>query len=290
MHLQEHTARSGIVKRALIVFSPWLIAMLAIVASGLGCDTLSRFKNIEGNRFIINDVLFVLIMSSYGVVLVGLVFSLLETRDDLFEYKSSNPHIKTLDSWGGVGLACVLILLAVYVTAIVLALLGIARFSVEALVSTNRWLSLIIFGLFSGTDYLALQSKRLQEAEEQGKKKDSHLGQVRSLKEFYELAILLIDVPAFTMSGLMIFLAWYMGSGSYFKGVIDRELHFYISTEPLSSDVFSLFVHGTEAGVISSIIIFSQIIYLVLKTRCERTIAAAPTAPLAAIGSPLPVK
>lgn len=278
MDLFKHIMKSEVVKRAVIVFSPWLIAMAFIVAFGFGWDTLSGFKNIEGNRFIINDVLFVLIMSSYGVVLIGLIFSLIEMINDLFEYKRHNGRIRKLDGWGLAGLAAVFALLVVYVAMVLFALVGIARFSVEDLVSANRWLSLIIFGLFLGTDYLAFQSKRVQGEED----KDDAVRR-QPLKEFYELAILLIDIPALTLSGLMIFLTWYMGSGTYFKGIIDRELHFYVSTEPLSSDVFSLFIHGTEAGVIASIIIFSQVVYLVLKARCERAEAAiVPIAQVAA--------
>ena len=278
MDMLKHISKAEVVKRAVVVFSPWMIAMALIIACGFGWDTLSAFKNIEGNRFIINDVLFVLIMSSYGVVLIGLILSLIEMRDDLFEYKRNNRSISRLDGWGIVGLFIVLGLLVGSVAMVLLALFGIARLSVEYVVSANRWLSLIIFGLFLGTDYLAFQSKRVQEAEAQ---EDAVRRQ--PLSEFYELAILLIDIPALSLSGLMIFLTWYMGNGTYFKGIIDRELHDYVSSEPLSSDVFSLFVHGTEAGVIASIIIFSQVVYLVLKARCDSA-AIAPTGQVAVQG------
>jgi hypothetical protein len=36
----------------------------------------------------------------------------------------------------------------------------------------------------------------------------------------------------------------------------------------LNLRLFSLFIHGIETGVIASIIIFSQAVYLVLRSRC----------------------
>jgi hypothetical protein len=251
--------------RAAVVFLPLFAAVLLIVHPGSGLYRLLLFTRIEENKFIVNDVLFILIAASYGVVLFGLGFSLFETENDLYKYKGEDAKVKVLNRLSQIGLLIVLVTLTIYLCAIVF---GGERIDIEDFVTANRWLSLFIFGIFFGTDGLALISQRVQEREAsqavKGQSKRSN-----PQWEFYKLAILLIDLPTLALSSAMIVLISHLGNGVHFRGVIDRQLHLYISTEPLRADVFSLFLNGIEAGVIASIIIFSQIVYLVLKARCD---------------------
>jgi len=247
------------------VFLPLLAAMFLIVAYGFGWNTFALLNRVEGNTFVINDVLFLLIVASYGVVFIGLLFALLGTGDDLFAYKGVNASIKKLDKASLVILIGVCFLLFIYLGMMCAALFGLKSLGVETLILVNRWCSLLIFTLFLTTDWLSYRSKKLQHEEICGDKKAA---EPKSELEFYELAILLIDVPALTLSALMIWLVWYVSENPVFKGVIDRDLNFFISSDLLNLRLFSLFIHGIETGVIASIIIFSQAVYLVLRSRC----------------------
>jgi hypothetical protein len=270
--------------KAAVIFSPLLLVGCYLIRfEHGGGEILKAFNEIRGNSYFIDDVLLAFIVASYVVVVIGLILYFVEIVNDLGGYSGSKKLL--IERLNGIAITLLVFVaaaLVLYLGLIVLACVDLCSIPLPAFVLINRWLSLGIFSCFLVSDVLMWRSQSLQKAENTAKltstdAKETALRDELSkeiekngrYREFSKLSTFLINMPAIVLSGSTIMLIWYLEIAHRFRGVVDATLHGIEIPGAVRLDTFSLFLHGVEAGIITATIIFSQIVYLGLKTKCE---------------------
>src|SRR5437773_1116875 len=108
------------------------------------------------------------------------------------------------------------------------------------------------------------------------------------LKQFSKDATIFVNIPTLILNASIVLLTLYLDQTIRFRGTVDWHLHHYEAKDAIPRETFSLFLHGVETGAIVCTIVFSQLIYLIIKTRLEwriRSLASGFADPLPA-GSP----
>jgi hypothetical protein len=265
-----------------LIFSPVALALIFVMRFESGSSrALLKFNNISDNSFIINDVLFVFIFASYGVVFIGLALYIKDIIDDLSGYVGRGNVVRRLNT-ASVGLLFILAaLLLVYLVVVSIACIwGIEQLTVHRLILINKALSLAVFGTFLVADVLGWRSKTEQEREFSksttaasstcNKPVNDQLAATKLLKQFSKEVTVFVNVPTLLLNLSIVSFTLYLDNADHLRGMVNLQLHHYVSPSVLLPEqVFYLFLNGVETGAIVCTIVFSQLVYLVIKTKCD---------------------
>lgn len=94
------------------------------------------------------------------------------------------------------------------------------------------------------------------------------------LKQYAKEATLFVNVPTLILTGSIMLLTSYLDESTRLRGMVDQQLHFYFVKVGLQADIYFLFVNGVESSAIVCTILFSQLVYLIVKTRFEWRISS----------------
>lgn len=270
--------------RPLIIFAPLIVALWSLVRFNKGDSSLLlSFNQIHNNIFIVNDVLLAFILASYAIVFLGLCFYFWAAVTDLNTDAGPNSTIKRLNAFSLILLALVLLTLTLYLLTMGVTCLSWwsqdihEALNIETIVWLNKYLSLGIFSIFLIADLLAWKSQKLQQKEYNKRLAltSDNVDLKHSLAKksdqihFSKDVTFLVNIPTVLLTGSMVLLTSYLDKADRFKGAVDHHLHFLEVRHAVQSETFQLFLNGLEAGVIVCTIIYSQIIYLILRTRWE---------------------
>jgi hypothetical protein len=277
--------RLWIVIRPLVIFAPLIITTTLLVRFNSGSSNLLlSFNRIYQNNYIVNDVLLAFIVASYAVVFVGLCFYFWEAISDLFKHSGERGAIKACNTISLALLFAVGITLIGYLAIMFITCIGgwseelHEFFDIDFIVLLNKCLSFGIFFIFFIADILSWVSQRLQQKDcndqlgnspDDTNAKDS-LGIASEQIEISKNVTLLVNVPTVLLTGCILLLTAYLGGAGRFRGAVDPQLHFMEFQQRVRPGVFHhLFLNGLETGVIVATIIYSQIVYLVIKTKSD---------------------
>ena len=270
--------------RTIVIFAPLIIAVVWLVQFDRGTNrALLSFNQIHQNIFVVNDVLLAFIVASYGVVFLGLCFYFWGAVGDLNKYTGSSNTVKLLNA------LCLILLFAVFATLILYLFIMLAtcsgwwsesiheKLNIETIVVTNKYLSLGIFLVFLIADLFAWKSQALQQKENHKKLNDAphdtHLkhsiAQTSDQIQLSRNATFLVNIPTVLLTASMVILSSYVSKAARFRGSVDHHLHYLEVKNFVGEETFGLFLNGLEAGVIVCTIIYSQIIYVIIRTRWE---------------------
>ncbi len=270
--------------KACIIFAPLILAIYYVREFESGkSDFLLRFNNIDGNTHLINNVLLAFIVASYLVVFIGLGLYLWSILFDLSGYIGNGRAVRLLNT---LSLALLLIIaFALFFYLVVVAIACSSRVpelvSFHQLVVTNKWLSFGVFFAFLVADVLAWRSQIIQEKEnttlmssyaqgtEPYKKFEKQLKLNGLLKQYAKDTTVVVNVPTLILNGSVVLLTSYLDLSIRLRGMVDPQLHLYEVKFGLQGEIYSLFLNGIETGVIVCSIVFSQLVYLFVKTRCD---------------------
>lgn len=269
--------------RGALIFLPLFMAVLWLVLFNNGNDSLLSFNQIHDNVYIVNNVLLAFIVASYFVVFLGLCLYFVESIRDLNSYRGDSNTVKSLNTVSLISLAVALVALILYLAIIYITCSGSwsesthEYFDIETIVQLNKFLSLVIFSIFLVADLLAWKSQSLQKKENQRRvdavpddRQLKHLMEhISNQIQFSRHATFLINVPTLLLTASMVVLTSYISGGRRFWGKVDHHLHFMEVKDAVEHQIFVLFLNGLEAGVIVSTIIYSQLIYMIIRTNLE---------------------
>lgn len=275
----------GVCVQSSLIFLPGIVALWFVVRFELGySNALLYINNISDNSFVINDVLFASIFASYLVVFIGLLLYLLGIINDLTGYSGHGDSVRRLNT-ASVGLLWVLwSVLLVYLVVVLIACMGfLPSLTVHLLVVINKFLSLGVFGTFLVADLIGLRSKVVQERElislknektsackQEIEKIDKQLTITRLLKRYAQEATAYVNVPTLLLNICIVVITLYLDESERLRGIVNLQLHHYLSpTANVQADIFDSFLNGVETGAIVCTIVFSQIVYLFIKTKYD---------------------
>jgi hypothetical protein len=277
--------RLWIVVRPLVIFAPLIITAALLVRFNSGSSNrLLSFNRIYQNNYIINDVLLAFIVASYAVVFIGLFLYFWEAVSDLFKHTGDRSAIKACNAISLVLLFAVAITLVVYLAIMFVTCIGgwseeiHEFFDIDFIVLLNKCLSFGIFFIFFIADLLAWTSQWLQQKDSKDKLQSSpgdnnattSLAIASEQIEVSKHVTFLVNVPTVFLTGCMLLLTAYLGSAGRFRGAVDPQLHFMEFQQRVHPGIFHhLFLNGLETGVIVATIIYSQIVYLMIKTKSD---------------------
>jgi hypothetical protein len=248
--------------------------------------TLLIFSNISDNSFVINDVLFIFIFASYTVVLIGLAIYLLGIIKDLSGYIGQGKVVRRLNTASLVLLLLLAAMLLIYLVLVFVASWWrIEQLTVHGLILINKGLSLIVFVTFLIADLLGWRSQVVQEREldqsqrtggadksKCSKEISVQIAAAKILKKFSRDVTFFVNVPTLFLNVAIVLFTIYLDHSDRLRGMVDLQLHRYVSESDLvPNQVFYLFLNGVETGAIVCTIIFSQLVYLAIKTKCDQS-------------------
>jgi hypothetical protein len=271
------------VVKTLVVFSPLVVATFFIISYNNSPNVLAFLNRIDGNQFTINNTLLIYITAGFGVIFIGLIFYLFGLMDDVFSYCGGQRIVLRINKSCLIALVVVIVFLVVYGLYFIISSSGLISkgnkiFNLNNLVLFNKYLTFIIFVIFCVVDILIKWSHNLQLKEHNNaltngssdpklkQKIESNKNQIQLSKD----ATWLINIPTLFLSLLTIVFTEKILALSIYTNFIDQSFKYPPEIpDYLKDNFFHLFVNGVETGIIMSIIIFSQIVFLVIRIRWE---------------------
>jgi hypothetical protein len=290
----------------LLIFAPLIVSTIAIIkyrtnTEGWFNTIVSRFSYIDGNYYLVNNVLLAYIIAAYLTILIGFIFYFNGLHNDIFHYSGDNKFVVLLNK-----LSFYLLLFCVYTPLVVYILflfvscsgyifIGNKIFNLHNLVLANKYLSILVFGIFLMTDSFTWLSNLIQKEENQkllgSKETDTEI--IRRIDhnnndiDLAKVATYLINIPVFVLTMASVFFTQYLEGAERFKGIVNQQLHYieiprslenlcHIGVQlggacsypkPLNGVLFDLFMNGLETGIITASIIISQFIFIVLRAK-----------------------
>jgi len=285
--IQRRIPCASAAAKAALTFLPLLavIKLLWTLIAGDNDSVLYYFNRIQGNDFVLADVLFACMFASYVTILFGLAIYLSDVMRGLDEHRGSDRTISVLSRCAVIVLGVVALALILYVVFVLLAcfsvdLYGPLNLSFETFLRIDRWLSVGVFALFCAADLVLCYTQRRQRRQnlkELGSADQEELKRIlktrirrnRALSEFSMCSVKLVNLPTLIVNCGMICLVEALERSDSLHWKVDGTLHF-LRIEHLETSHYLLFLDGLEAGVITATIIFSQLVYATLKYRYER--------------------
>lgn len=281
-------SRSRALLKALAPFLPVVGAVIAIGMFGQErTDLLLYFNRVTDNRFVITDLLFIGIFASYATIIIGLLVYLWDVTGDLADHRGRDLLVKFLGRSTLLIVCLVGAALVGYLVAILLACTGVDLsrdgLATQQFIELDRYLSVGVFAFFCLADFLSLcsQERQFRENTSQLTKLEAVEGdedEVREIKNNIEKnqalgrlsfqSIWLVNLPTVIVNIGMIVLAVYLERADRFHWEVQGDLHFFPIHRMWDTDYY-LFVNGMDVGIITAVILFSQIVYAVLKYKYE---------------------
>jgi hypothetical protein len=268
--------------RPIVIFAPLVIAVVWLVRFNNGSSgALLSFNQIHGNTYIVSDVLLAFIVASYVIVFLGLCFYFWGVINDLNKYAGDSSWIKFLNAFSLILLLTVFVALSFYLFAMYAICKGWVSqnvhetLNIEIIVWLNKLLSFGIFSIFLLADLLVFISHTLQQKEItkllDSSPNDIHLQSSKAQNSdqihLSKSATFLVNIPTVFLTGSMLILTSYLSNADRFRGAVDHHLHFMEIQHVVKPEIFQLFLNGFEAGVIVCTIIYSQIVYVIIRTK-----------------------
>lgn len=251
----------------LLIF-PIILGLWIVLESPDWISSFTIFYEDNNTIYIINTVFILFVFMSLLPVLVNIFFYLLDSSDQIDLYKGTNGNIKKYHNF-----SMCLIVLIVFIISAFLVLLIVSAYSnlqlmkLTAVVSINSILSIAIFVAFSVMDVLSWKSGIIMGKEKTNRK------MVFIIKRSAMESLLFIDVPALLIVLSSVFFLSELGDIDYFKSFLSNPRVFLKSVTVLlqnnQREVIELFPNGIETGVIMTSIIYSQILYFILKVKWD---------------------
>lgn len=252
----------------LMLISPIILGLWIVLESPDWIFPFTIFYEDNNTIYIINTVFVLFVFMSLLPVLVNMFFYLFDSSDQINSYQGVNRSIKNYHNVSialafafGIIISAFLVIL-VYSVCFNQQLLGLT-----AIVSINSILSVLIFVVFSLMDVLSWKSGAII-GKEKANRKMAFITK-RSAME----SLLLIDVPALLIVLTSVFFLSELEDIDYFKSFLSDPRVFLKSVPVLlqnnRKEVIELFPNGIEAGIIMTSIIYSQILYFILRVKWD---------------------
>jgi hypothetical protein len=255
-------------KLLLKYFAPLIFIVFILISASFYSEWIgifNNFNNIEGNEFVLNNLLLLFIGLSYFTVIYFLFFFGVSTLIAAIKYKGDNKTVQVF-----YGISILLLIIAFF---IICGLVGIVLLQIytkftywtfEDTIKNNHYITLIVFIIFFFLDLqLYFISQIRSKTETEPTKKQKLLSEMNLSKE----SIWLIDIPMILISLFVIFLSHSISTNGIFNNLFDSRysIQYQITDESPFKFVITSFTNGFETGMLIASIIFSQIIYTVLQ-------------------------
>lgn len=246
-----------------------IIAGLWIVLESPGwISSFTVFYEDNNTIYIINTVFIIFVFMSLIPVLVNMVFCLISSSEQINEYKGSHKSIKNIHIisillivllGGGISIFLAALIWSIYADQQVLKL--------NDIVWCNGRLSILIFFIFLVMDTLAWRCGKIMDSEQKNSDKSF------IIKKSAQESILFVDLPTVLIVSLSVFFLSKLGDIDYFKSFLSSPHVFLkpvtVLLQSNQKEVIELFPNGIETGIIMTSIIYSQILYFILKIKWD---------------------
>lgn len=253
----------------LLTFSPIIAGVLFIYLYGSSNSSVDWFSTIQGNDYSINVVLLVFILVSYMVLLITFILYLKGIFLEVFLYKGNSRFFKVYNSIALVLNILILIAIVGYIGFIFVChwVVQSKGFTFHYIIRANTFLSGIIFSLFIIIDCLTVKSEKIKLQETQSSKAefDKEEKQIRNNIRFSYASTVLINGPVISLIVLADVMAKLLIGNEGFKDFIDKTFYHMLRVPMLREETYNLFIIGMETGLVVSVLLFSQIVFLFLK-------------------------
>ena len=201
-------------------------------------------------------------------VLVNIFFYLLDSSDQIDLYKGTNGNIKKYHNFSMCIISSLAIIISVFLALLVMsAYSNLQLMKLTTVVLINSILSIAIFIAFSVMDVLSWKNGIIMGKEKTNRKV------VFIIKKSAMESLLFIDIPALLIILSSVFFLSELGDIDYFKSFLSNPRVFLKSVTVLlqnnQREVIELFPNGIETGVIMTSIIYSQILYFILRIKWD---------------------
>lgn len=228
------------------------------------------FNSIDGNEYVLNDILLVCIISANMTVVIGFVNYLRGLFKGLVQYDGEDR--KFYGKLGFVNMIVILLILLLCTSYVWFVLASLFNrggwFTFDRLVAVNQFMTPVVFGLFLVSDLLTYWANAKAEQKDPLKKETVRLAEAKAALD----SIVFINLPVLLVSLFSIILGGMGVSMPQLTGGIDQSLfsRAFVAEQTLDMDMVHLFLSGLESGMIFSTIVYSQIVFVVITNRARR--------------------
>lgn len=252
----------------IVLIFPIIVGLWIVLESPDWISSFTVFYEDNNTIYVINTVFILFIFMSLLPVLINMLFYIFDSSNQINSYRGPNKSIRNFHFIS----MLLIVLLVVIISAFIVLLTG-SIYSNKQIVNLaniimiNSYLSITIFSIFLLMDALAWKSGAIMHKE----KINCNLAFIvkRSAME----SLLFIDIPALLIVLSSIIFLSKLGDIDYFKSFLSDPRVFLKSVTILlqknQKEVIELFPNGIETGIIMASIIYSQILYFILKVKWD---------------------
>lgn len=255
----------------LVTFFPvlFVVALLLSYKEGYIWARLcfGYLNSIDGNEYVLHDILLLCIISANMTVVIGFVSYLRALFKGLVQYDGEDR--KFFGKIGFVNMVVILVILFLcisYVWFVVASLFNRGGwFTFHHLVDVNRWMTPVVFFLFLLSDILTYWANAKSKTKDPTKNDKERVAEAKAAWD----SIWYINLPVLIVSLFSIGLGWIGVSMRQLTGSIDQSLFErpFVAEQTLDMSMVHLFLSGLESGMIFSTIVYSQIVFIVIMNR-----------------------
>jgi hypothetical protein len=252
------------------VIAPLLLALLALISVGYHWLDVSILQNINGNKYLSNNVLILFIFVSYFIVGLSLALYVKDIFNVVSDYKGGNVLVKKKNGWALVLLFLAGVLVLIYIAVIIVGVVtGWKPITFRIIIEANKFVTIACFAIFVAVDLLIISSKAIEKSEldvlADNAEKINRVFHSNNDMDLSWWSTFLISFPTIFITamvwGLLHFIS---GHPDSFQVIHDAALSIDVSKVEID---WYLFYDGIETGLIAASVILSQIIFAVLKLR-----------------------
>lgn len=252
----------------IVLIFPIIVGLCIVLESPDWISSFTVFYENNNTIYVINTVFILFVFMSLLPILINMLFYLFDSSNQINSYIGPNKSIRNFHIISMVLIIFLAVSIFVFLMGLIWSIYSNQQIiNLANIIMFNSYLSIAIFSIFLLMDALAWKSGVIMHKEKINCKTAFIVK--RSAME----SLLFVDIPALLIVLSSIIFLSKLEDIDYFKSFLSDPRVFLKPVAVLlqnnQKEVIELFPNGIETGIIMASIIYSQILYFILKVKWD---------------------